>query len=215
MSGYFNFTVSIEWLAFIAALFILDRKTKRWQLFIVLLFLVLCTETLGWYMYTHLHISNNALPFNILMLISNVFFIWFFSNSEVFQKQKRVLFILIAGFIVFGVINLFFFQGPRHYNSFSESAADIILSILSCYFLFALVKDNEHIDLLRYDYFWFSIGVLFYCLGSALLYQFSDILGAYYKQTKINVGNYINYSLNFILYSSLITAFICQRKATR
>jgi hypothetical protein len=52
-------------------------------------------------------------------------------------------------------------------------------------------------------------------LGSALLYQFSDLLGKYYEQTKINVGQYINYTLNLILYSCLIIAFICRRKTTR
>jgi hypothetical protein len=78
-----------------------------------------------------------------------------------------------------------------------------------------MIKDNEEIDLLRYDYFWLATGVLFYSLGSALLYQFSNVLGHYYQRTHINVGNYINYALNLILYSTLIIAFIWRRKTTR
>jgi hypothetical protein len=215
INSYFNVTVIAEWLTFIVSLLLLDKKTTRWRLFIMLLFLVLCAETAGWYMYNRLGIFDNALPFNILMLLSNVFFIWFMSTATVLQQVKKWLVYLNCFFLVFGLINLFFFQGLWRYNSFSESLGDIILVLICCYFIFTLLKANEHTDLLRFDYFWLANGLLFYCLGSALLYQFSYLLGNYYNQTKINIGEYINYALNLILYSSLIIAFICRRKTTR
>lgn len=215
INSYLNITVIAEWLTFIISIIVLDRKTTVWRLFILLLFLVLCTETLGWYMYNRWKISNNALPFNILMLLSNSFFMWFFSRVTVLQKIKKWLLFFMCLFIAFGLVNLFYFQGLWVYNSFSESLGDIILSIICCYFLFTLVKNAEHIDILRFDYFWLANGILFYSLGSALLYQFSYLLISHYKQTGINVGEYINYGLNLILYSSLIIAFICRRKITR
>lgn len=215
MSSYFNFTVIIEWCTFIAAIFLLDKKTGIWRLFILFLLLGICTETVGWYMYNFLKIKYNALPFNFFMLARITFLMWFFTKAKLLKNAMKILFAGIALFLVFGLINLFFFQGFWHYNFHTESLGDIILSLVCCYFLLKVVKSDEGINLLGFDYFWLAIGVLFYSLGFALLYQFADLLGAYYKATKINIGNYINYALNLIFYSCLIIAFICRRRITR
>jgi hypothetical protein len=212
---YFNITVIAEWFTFFAALLLLDKKTDAWLLFIPLMFAVLCTETIGWYMHVKLKVLDNALPFNILMILSNAFFIWFFSNAILLHPIHKLLKWLATAFVILATINLLFFQGPWKYNSFSESAADILLVIICCYFLFTIVKSNEHFNLVSFDYFWLATGLLFYCLGSALLYQFSYLLRDYYEQTKIDIGTYVNYTLNLILYTCLIIAFICRRKATR
>jgi hypothetical protein len=215
MLTYFNITVIAEWFTFFAALLLLDRKAGVWQLFIFLMLLVLCTETIGWYMHVKLKIFDNALPFNVLMILSNVFFIWFFSKAELLEPVQQLLKLFAVTFAAIALINLIFFQGLWQYNSFSESAADIIIVIICCYFLFAVVKSNKHFNLVSFNYFWLATGLLFYCLGSALLYQFSYLLRDYYEHTKIDIGTYVNYTLNLILYSCLIIAFICQRKATR
>lgn len=215
MLTYLNITVIAEWLTFFAALLLLDKKTGVWQLFIPLMLLVLCAETIGWYMHVKLKIFDNALPFNVLMILSNVFFIWFFSKAALLQHIHQVLKWLATAFAILAMINFLFFQGPWQYNSFSESAADITLVIICCYFLFTIVKSNEYFDLARFDYFWLATGLLFYCLGSALLYQFSYLLRDYYDQTKIDIGTYVNYTLNLILYTCLTIAFTCRKKATR
>lgn len=215
INSYFNITVIAEWCTFIASLILLDRKTTYWRLFIPLLFLVLCTETAGWYMYVYLKHSQNALPFNFLMLISNLFMVYFFSRAEALQPIKKGLKVAAMVFLVFGVGNLLFFQGPATYNNFSESLGDIILSLVCCYFLFTIIRSDEHIYLLKFDYFWLANGVLFYSLGSALLYQFSYVLDDYYRETNINVGELINATLNVFLNCSFIVAFVCRRKTTR
>ena len=215
MVVYFNFTVIAEWITFIAAILLLDKKTTVWQLFIGLLFLVLSVETLGWYFIVKLKKYENALPFNFLMLVSTIFFIWFFRRAIPSKRVQFWLVIIMAGFVIFGLINLFYFQGLWIYNSISEAVGDIILAILCCYFLIILVRDPQPVNLLKLDYFWLATGVLFFSLGSAMLYQFSYLLEVYYKKTNINIGNYINYGLNLILYITLNIAFLCRRKATR
>lgn len=213
--SYFNITIIAEWCSFIAAIILLDKRTKMWQLFILLLFLTLCAETIGWYLRTQQHQYRNALPFNLLMLISNSFLIWFFTKAKSLQNITRPLIYLNYFFVLFGIINLFFFQGFWIYNSFSETLADIMLSIISCYFFYSLLTEKQYVDLLRFDYFWLAVGVFFSSLGSALLYQFSGVLRDFYLRSKIDVGGYINYSLNLILYTCLIIAFICRWKTTR
>ena len=179
------------------------------------MFLALCTETIGWYMREKLKIYDNALPFNILMVISSLFFIWFLSTAKEMVSVRKWLFGLNSLFAVFSITNLVFFQGLSRYNSFSESLADIIIALICCYFLFTLVQSNTHMSLLRFDYFWIANGLLFYCLGSAMLYQFSYLLMDYDRLTHIDIGTFINYALNIILYTSLIIGFICKRQATR
>jgi len=215
MVVYFNFTVIAEWITFIMAMLLLDKKTTVWQLFIGLLFLVLSVETLGWYMIVKLKKYENALPFNLLMLASTIFFLWFLRRAVPSKGVQSWLVIIMAGFGVLGLINLFYFQGFWVYNSISEAAGDIILAVLCCYLLITLVRNPQHINLLKFDYFWLATGILFYSLGSAMLYQFSYLLANYYKKTNINIGNYINYGLNLILYTTLIIAFLCRRKVTR
>lgn len=215
MSTYFNFTVITAWCTFIAALVLLDRRTTRWRLFIPLMVLTLSAESIGWYMYWHMKIDYNALPFNCLMLTSISFFAWFLSGASLLQPVKKVILICIGLFLISGLINLFFFQGLHIYNAHTESLGDIMLSIICCYFLFKMISDTDDMNLARYDYFWLTVGILFYTLGSALLYQFSTVLENYYKRTQINAGNYINYALNLVLYSCLIIAFIWRRKTTR
>lgn len=214
INSYLNITVIAEWITFLASILILDKRTTVWRLFILLFFLIHCTEIIGWYLSFRLH-RENGLPFNILMLFSNTFLMWFFSRSALLKPIEKAIIFFAGFFLAFALVNLFFFQGANTYNSFSEVLADIILAIMCCYFLYALVKNAEDVDLLRFDYFWLSIGVLFYTLGCAVLYPFANLLEVYHQRTNINVGEYINYTLSLILYGCLIIAFLCRRKVTR
>lgn len=215
LNNYFNVIVIAEWVTFISSLFILDSRTKEWRLFKLLLFIILCAETTGAYLTMVKKIFDNALPFNLLMLISTVFFMWFLMRAKELQKIRKWLIFFSGLFVSFGLLNMFFFQGFWKYNTYSEALGDIILSVTCCYFLFVIVRNEEHIELLQFDYFWLANGILFYSLGNALFYPFSDLFYKYYLHTNINIGQYIIYTLNLILYSSLIIAFLCRRKTTR
>jgi len=215
LTNYFNITVIAEWGTFVLALLFLDRKTGIWRFFILLLFANLCAETTGWFMRTKLHYTSNALPFNVLTLLATPFFIWFFSKTNSLQKLRPILIFVTCLFVSFGVVNLLSFQGFWYYNSFTETLGDLILSVICCYFIYSILSQQEYTNLLASEYFWLATGILFSSLGSALLYQFSYALREFYLHSKIDVGTYINYGLNLILYSSLIVAFVCRWKSTR
>src|SRR5689334_23376698 len=129
VNGYFNITVTIEWVSFLAALLFLDRRTGRWRWFIVFLFCTLCAETAGWFIRTQLH-KPNALPFNLLLLTGSSFFIWFLYQSGRVPVNKTFITWGIITFLAFGIVNLIFIQGFWVYNAYSETLADIILVIL-------------------------------------------------------------------------------------
>lgn len=149
------------------------------------------------------------------MLCSTSFFIWFFTKAKSLQPVKRTLHYAMYFFMIFALVNLFFFQGLWTYNSNSETLGDIMLAVICCYFFYTLLTADEHIDLLRLDYFWLATGLLFYSLGSALLYQFSGVLRDFYLKSHLDIGTYINYALNLILYTGFIIAFFFRWKTTR
>ncbi|HRI20948.1 MAG TPA: hypothetical protein PLA68_08330, partial [Panacibacter sp.] len=209
LQTYFNITVIAEWVTFIAALILLNKKTGKWRLFIPLLFLILCTETIGWYQSNILKKYDNSLPFNFLMIVSIAFFLWLMAQAAQVVKGKKYFYRAILFFIVFALINLFFFQKPFKYNSVTEVTGDILLAFFSGYLIFALLKDEQtEKSLFALEYFWFAIGILFSAMGSAVLYTFLDELEAYKKSTGINVYGYINYTVNILLYTCLIIAFL-------
>ncbi len=215
LASYFNITVIAEWCTFITGILLLDKKTRVWRLFIPLFFLVLCAETNGWYINVIERKFDNSLAFNILMLITTLFTILFFTTAESMKNATKSLQIISIFFLIFWLINIFFFQKWNVYNSYSDTFGDVLLTIISCYFFYTVLRDKEYRNLLQYDYFWFAIGVLFSSLGSAVLYLFSNQLYAYYLKTKINVGMDVNYAVNVIFCFSLIMAFICRRITTR
>ena len=212
--SYFNITVTEEWLTFLVACLLLNKKTGRWQLFKLLMAVILVAETIGWYLRTHGHKHENAIPFNLLMLITDMFLIWFFVTSSWLTKERRLLSVLMVIFFVGFFCNLFFFQRPWIYNYYSETFADILLSIICALLIYKVLLSDEYVNLLRLDYFWLATGVLFSSLGSALLYHFSDLLQQYNQNTGFDIGTYINFSLNTLLYISLVMSFICRRKTT-
>ena len=215
LKGYFNIIGIAEWSCFIASLLLLDKKTIYWRFFQLFLFITICVETIGWYMNYIIQRPTNALPFNFLMLVSFMFFIWLFTHSVEMQKIKAKLQFLILLFCIIGVVNFFLFQKFWKYNSYTQLLGDIILVGISAYFLISVLKAPEYKNLFGYEYFWLANGLIVSSMGSMLLYYFGDSLSAYYKETKIPVYDYINSVLNVVLYSSLIIGFICRRKTTR
>lgn len=215
LSNYFNITVIAEWLVFFAAIFLLNRDTGKWRLFIILLFLTLCAESTGWYISNILKKSNNSTVFNFLLIINISFFGWMLTKAEPFKKAKLTITIAIVAFILIAIANLFFIQGLWIYNSYTEMIGDVMLAIICCYFFYVMINETNFRDLLKYEYFWLSTGVLFSSLGGIILYMFLNLLQTYKKQTGINVYGYINYAINLLLYGSLIVAFICRRMITK
>ena len=211
----FKPTVIAEWATFIAALCLLPSRVGVWRLFMLLLLATIVVETIGWYSTYIRKLNNNSWIFNLLMMICTVSWIWIFRFAEPMAKASKLLQLLIAVFVCFGIGNLLFFQGFRIYNWYTDALGDVLIAVVCCYFFYVCLQDEEFRDLFRYEYFWLANGLLFSSLGSVVLYIFIDALYAFKKHTQIYAYDYINFGLNFILYGSMIIAFICRNRNTR
>jgi hypothetical protein len=211
----FKPTIIAEWVTFIVALHLLPRRVGVWRFFVLLLSATLVVETIGWYSSYIRKLDHNSWIFNLFMMASTVFWLWIFRFAEPMAKAGKLLRVLKAVFICFGFINLVFFQGFQKYNWYTEVLGDVEVSAVCCYFFYVCLQEEEFRDLFRYEYFWLANGLLFSSLGSAVLYIFLEALYAFKKQTQIPVYDYINSGLNFLLYGSMIIAFICRNRNTR
>lgn len=220
---FINVSIIAELSALIASILLLNKKTGIWQLFIPFLFLTIFTEIVGGveaYVLKAINNSvlkkiNNSLPFNFLLIVSFAFFVYLLSNADLLKKFRSTFFIITICFIVLSLVNLFFLQGLWIYNSYSETLGDILLSIISCYFFYAILKDDVFRDLFKDEYFWLATGLFFSSVGSILLYFFLAPLQTFAEKTHIPIYKYINYGVNLLLYTNLIIAFICRRANTK
>jgi hypothetical protein len=215
MAGYFNIITIIEWITLATSLFLLDKRTGYWRWFIAWLALTVIVEFTGWYMRVHIGIKQNALPFNLLMLVRILFFTYILSRAEMLGEVRKRLWVFASIFLCGALLNLFFYQGFNRYNSFTDSLANIVLAITCCYLLYMILIDERQLDVMKQEYFWLANGLIFYLLGSAMFFNFSYLLMDYYTRTGINLGTYLNSSLNLVLYINLIIAFVCRRKTSR
>lgn len=209
---YFNITTIAEWCSLILAFAFLNKATGRWRLFIPFLILTICAEATGGYISYVLKRSNNSIPFNILLILTVPFFLYIFSTSETFAKTKKRIHLVITVFFLLSLLNLFFFQGFEIYNAYTEMIGDLILAVISCYFLYRMLSVEVYRNLFKDEYFWLAAGLLFSSLGSVILYLFLTPLQTFASATHINIYGYINYGVNLLLYINLIIAFSCRRK---
>ncbi|SFQ16699.1 hypothetical protein [Parafilimonas terrae] len=213
LSSYLNITVAAEWAAFIAAIILLDKPTGRWRLFKIITLVTILLDAAGWYLSYSRLLYYNALPYNFLLLITVVLFISLLGGATPGMKKHSRW--LMALFSLGWLLNFIFLQGMDAYNSYTEIAGNILLAGMSCFLFYALLVQEQYINLLRYEYAWLAIGLLLSAMGSMVLYLFLDYLQNYYNVTGIPLYAYINYTVNVFLYSCLIIAFVCRRKNTR
>jgi uncharacterized membrane protein YfcA len=202
LAALFDPSYIAECCALIAAIFLLRKGARKWQLFISFLLFTVIIETLGWYINDVIDEGDKYLwVYNLYFLVSAPFYLMIFSDDELLKPYKRQF-----------NLNMFFGQGPGTLNYYTHVLEDILLAMVCCYLLYKNLKAEKPVDLFSYDYFWLANGLLFYSLGNITMYLFYKFLKGYYEQTHIPVGLYIINVLNVLLYGSLIVAFVCRRK---
>ena len=214
LSSFFTPTAVAAWITFLVALFLLNRRTRPWPLFIPLLFFLILAPCFSSFVGSLSKGNYRPLPINLALIVSDTFLIWIFSHAKSLEHIKRPLTLVAWIFAIAATINLLFFQGPWQVNTYSRILGDVILSLLCFYFFFAQLTGEDYTDLLSLDYFWLAAGLLFYSMGSEILNIYPEELKQYYKATQIDIGFEINFALHAILYAAMILAFFCRWKTT-
>jgi hypothetical protein len=212
MIQLFDVTYISELSAFIAAIFFLHKKSTGWQLFVFYMLFVVVVETLGWYLPAVLGKEENDWLYNIYLLAETPFYIYVLSKAPQLSNKKKQLLVLLLLFVSSYIVEVLFVNNIFTYGENTQVLGNIIISFITCYFFYSILISEDAVDLLKYEYFWVSIGLLFYSIGTTILFLFLPSLRAYYQETCIRLYQYIMNEFNFLLYGSLIVAFVCRRK---
>lgn len=157
--------------------------------------------------------KNNYWWFNIYIIISFSFFIYYFSSFLINSKIKKWIKYLIVIYLITSTINLIFsnifFNG---YSIFTTVVGTIIVLFSIFLFYFDLLKSEEIIDLKKYLPVYISVGVLVYnlCVTPA------DIFSQYFNSDNdlyVKFSGLILITANVFMYITFIIGFlVCAKK---
>ena len=159
--------------------------------------------------------KDNYWWYNLYMLISYSFFIYYFNSFLVSSKIKKGIKYVIVLYIIAAIINLvfsdIFFDG---YSIFTSVAGTLFVLFSIFFFHFDLLKSDKIIEFKRYLPVYISIGVLIYSLIETPF----DIYSEYFSTENdlfVKLQGYILVAINVIMYSTFILGFIiCSKKKT-
>jgi len=152
--------------------------------------------------------ENNYWLFNLFIIFSIVFYIYYFRSFLKGKNWKLLLKILSYLYVLSSIVNLLFtdiyFKG---YSQFTTITGTLLLFLSIVVFYFELLKSDELLNIKRFLPLYISIGVLIFYLCITPINIFSEYFGGennFYIQLKANVYLYAN----IFLYSTYILGFI-------
>lgn len=156
---------------------------------------------------------SKNIVYNFFLLVEFSFYSFLFYKNLHFAKLKRVILIFIPCFIIFYTFNLIFIYGLYKYHSYTSILSSFFIVIYICMFFYeTIIPQNSSIKLLSNPFFWVSVGLLFYNLGSVIMFAMLEFLSDTDLQNKgVFVFKIVIMSLNVVLYGSFSTAFILCR----
>jgi hypothetical protein len=202
------------------------NSTKSTRNLVLFLWLVVIIEVLGLYttigyyskyrylsFIEHSFLVSNYWLYNPFIILSFVFYTWYFREHISDKRWRQVLKYLILIYTFLSTLNLIFSDVFLNgYSHFSTIAGTLLLILSITIFYFELLKSDVLLNLKHFLPLYISVGTLIFYLCITPV----DIFSRYFK-----LGNYffvyfrlnIYFYMNIFLYSTYILGFIiCSRK---
>jgi hypothetical protein len=112
-------------------------------------------------------------------------------------------------FIIFGIFNYFFIQGPDKINTYTLILTHFTAIALALLYFNQVLHEPKIIMLSRTPMVWVSLGTLIYYAGTLPFFLFLDYLSSKLPALAVSFL-YINHGLNIIMYSFYLIAFLCK-----
>jgi hypothetical protein len=194
--------------------FIFYRKfnSRRYQLFLPYLFVIVLYELGGLYRMFSIH-GTNAWIMNFEVLFEYLFYSYFTISYYKQQRQKKTLTAITLFCFVFSLVDIFFIQGVMNLGTIAMLVQYIILITLACrYFYLKMQEFDVNESLIRNPDFWVNTGMLFFFLAEFLF--FSSYTNLAYKRLHSYqmLFDVISIVAIIILYSCLTISFLCFRQ---
>lgn len=151
----------------------LTNELKYIWFFILLgIFSELSTRTIS-YFYPKLNILPGLHLYTIIEFITiGLFYLHFFGAFF----SKKLLPIIIIGFVIFAIINAFFIQGITNFNTYARGLEGLLVIGISLLCFNKMLIELDTRDPTKQPIFWINSGFLFYFAGNLFIFILSNFI---------------------------------------
>jgi hypothetical protein len=152
--------------------------------------------------------------FNIFTAAEFVFYSLIFRFHLTNKLLRYIIILLIPTYLLLFILNVSFVQGiSSSFHSYTFLLGSFFMVVYSCFFLYeSILPESINVKLSRQPFFWISIGLLIFYLGSVIINALVEYLTkSDFREQGIIIYTNITNSLNIILYGSFSIAFILCR----
>lgn len=153
--------------------------------------------------------QNNVLYYNLLAAVEFGFFSYFFSQVIPNEKIKRVLAKTIFVLPLACLINFFFVQGTRSFNTYTFMGSSVAMIVLAVIYFYQSFNRETGISRLREPSFWINTGIFFFFVGTASVFGATNYIKVLPMETRKTLGAII-LVVSAFFYLTFLIAFLCQ-----
>jgi hypothetical protein len=153
---------------------------------------------------------RNLWMFNLFTCLEFLFYSYFYSRILINPKWVRVIRICMVVYPILFLVNIFWIEGFLKFHTITYRIGSVMV-VTWCYLYFRqLMRAPGYQSIFRDPVFWISTGLLFFYTGFFFYMSAGYIL--LYVPLSISriVWNAISDTLNTLLYTSYLIAFLCQ-----
>jgi hypothetical protein len=176
--------------------------------FLLFTFLV---QYVGYY-YSIFYKKPNDWIFNLFGIIEYLFFFFFFYAIYINANLKKVFLFVVAIFLVWCIINLFFIQGFFFLNTYTDSVACLLILLCCGLYFRELLTDKNYTNIWKSNVFWIVIALFIYYIGQFVLIFIFPVLFKKNPLQSIKLYWSLMIPLNLLEYSLFTIGFYAARK---
>ncbi|MFB9845023.1 hypothetical protein [Mucilaginibacter ginsenosidivorans] len=138
------------------------------------------------------------------LLLLGRFFQIIFDNSSI----RRLIGVVMIGFLVFAIVDLSFIQSIYRFNSYPRSVAALIISGFCLLYFFKRGDSDDSKSWVKYPLNWITTGLLLYFGSSFFFFAFLDVL---YEKASLKVNLFfgtVHATLVMVMYLLFTVGFL-------
>jgi hypothetical protein len=204
-----RFIIYLVLLLFIAitGLYQFRQLSLPFRLLVILVIYTFLSETFSrWLIYYY----RQSIPlYHLYVPVQFSFFLLIYSKLLTWSKQLYP-FLIIGGFFILSMINLFYLQSLSRFPSNTVLLASTILILFSLFYFKVMLSKVEQVSIFRRSVFWFNSAVLLFFALAFVYWGFYNYLLKHKISTKPVTT--IIYYVNLIFYSMLLVSIVLDMK---
>ena len=179
--------------ALVAAIFF-RGLSQTLKILAYFLFFTIVSEGISLVLYTK--VMNNLFLFHIYAYLELGTIALIFYRLSKSHNWRLMIKLLVAGFVVFSILNSIFLEGFLEFNSNQLYLECMVILVLCVGFFVEIMHKTEHVYLEKNPYFWLASSYMIYFAGNSLLFLFYNKMSDYSMDSYWDLHSTLNLCLN-------------------